>query len=70
LKYLRTVAYPMIKEICEFWEDHLKVREDGVMYDQRHCVFQGGRDRRRAVPGVVPGHHVRERPGPVAASEC
>ncbi|MFJ8596996.1 glycosyl hydrolase family 95 catalytic domain-containing protein [Streptomyces sp. NPDC093598] len=31
LAYLRTVAYPMIKEICEFWEDHLKEREDGLL---------------------------------------
>ncbi|MFH9009707.1 glycosyl hydrolase family 95 catalytic domain-containing protein [Streptomyces afghaniensis] len=31
LDYLRTVAYPMIKEICEFWEDHLKEREDGLL---------------------------------------
>ncbi|WP_371573468.1 glycoside hydrolase N-terminal domain-containing protein [Streptomyces sp. NBC_01314] len=31
LGYLRTVAYPMIKEICEFWEDHLKEREDGLL---------------------------------------
>jgi alpha-L-fucosidase 2 len=31
LVYLRTVAYPMIKEICEFWEEHLKEREDGLL---------------------------------------
>ncbi|MFF5979588.1 glycoside hydrolase N-terminal domain-containing protein [Streptomyces olindensis] len=31
LRYLRTVAHPMIKEICEFWEDHLKEREDGLL---------------------------------------
>jgi alpha-L-fucosidase 2 len=31
LDYLRTVAHPMIKEICEFWEDHLKEREDGLL---------------------------------------
>ncbi|MCL8014907.1 glycoside hydrolase N-terminal domain-containing protein [Streptomyces sp. AS02] len=31
LTYLRTVAYPMIKEICEFWEGHLKEREDGLL---------------------------------------
>ncbi|MFD8385892.1 glycoside hydrolase N-terminal domain-containing protein [Streptomyces sp. NPDC059679] len=31
MMYLRTVAYPMIKEICEFWEDHLKEREDGLL---------------------------------------
>ncbi|MGW8889813.1 glycosyl hydrolase family 95 catalytic domain-containing protein [Streptomyces sp. NPDC055749] len=31
MTYLRTVAYPMIKEICEFWEDELKEREDGLL---------------------------------------
>ena len=31
LDYLRTVAHPMIKEICQFWEDHLKEREDGLL---------------------------------------
>jgi alpha-L-fucosidase 2 len=27
--YLRNVAYPIIKEIVEFWEDHLKTLPDG-----------------------------------------
>ncbi len=27
--YLRTVAYPLLKETCEFWEDHLKALPDG-----------------------------------------
>ncbi len=27
--YLRTVAYPIMKETCEFWEDHLKALPDG-----------------------------------------
>ena len=27
--YLRTVAYPVIKETVEFWEDHLKALPDG-----------------------------------------
>ncbi|MBD9725286.1 glycoside hydrolase N-terminal domain-containing protein [Streptomyces caniscabiei] len=31
MNYLRAVAYPMIKEICEFWEDHLKERADGLL---------------------------------------
>ncbi|WP_105968096.1 glycosyl hydrolase family 95 catalytic domain-containing protein [Streptomyces geranii] len=31
LGYLRTTAYPMIKEICEFWEDQLKERADGLL---------------------------------------
>ena len=29
--YLRTTAYPVIKEICEFWEDHLKPLPDGKL---------------------------------------
>lgn len=28
-KYLRAVAYPIMKETCEFWEDHLKTLPDG-----------------------------------------
>lgn len=28
-QYLRTVAYPILKETCEFWEDHLKQLPDG-----------------------------------------
>ncbi len=31
LTYLRTLAYPMIKEICAFWEDQLKERADGLL---------------------------------------
>jgi alpha-L-fucosidase 2 len=27
--YLKTVAYPIMKETCEFWEDHLKTLPDG-----------------------------------------
>ena len=27
--YLKTVAYPIMKEVCEFWEDHLKTLPDG-----------------------------------------
>ncbi len=27
--YLRRVAYPILKETCEFWEDHLKTLPDG-----------------------------------------
>jgi alpha-L-fucosidase 2 len=29
--YLRTVAYPVMKETCEFWEDHLKALPDGKL---------------------------------------
>ena len=28
-QFLRTVAYPILKETCEFWEDHLKQLPDG-----------------------------------------
>ncbi|MBN1360592.1 MAG: glycoside hydrolase N-terminal domain-containing protein [Sedimentisphaerales bacterium] len=27
--YLRNVAYPVMKEVCQFWEDHLKTLPDG-----------------------------------------
>jgi len=30
-EYLRTRAYPMLKEICEFWEDMLKPLPDGTL---------------------------------------
>ncbi|MBL8763629.1 MAG: glycoside hydrolase family 95 protein [Phycisphaerae bacterium] len=29
--YLRTTAYPVLKEICQFWDDHLKRRPDGTL---------------------------------------
>ena len=29
--YLRTVAYPIMKETCEFWQDHLKALPDGKL---------------------------------------
>jgi alpha-L-fucosidase 2 len=28
-QYLRETAYPVMKEVCEFWEDHLKSLPDG-----------------------------------------
>ncbi len=30
-KFLREIAYPIIKETCEFWEDHLKTLPDGKL---------------------------------------
>ena len=29
--YLRNTAYPVLKELCHFWEDHLKRRPDGTL---------------------------------------
>ena len=29
--YLRATAYPILKETCEFWEDHLKALPDGKL---------------------------------------
>jgi len=29
--YLRKVAYPVLKEVCQFWEDRLKKRPDGTL---------------------------------------
>jgi alpha-L-fucosidase 2 len=34
--YLRSVAYPVMRETCEFWEDHLKALPDG------HLVVPNG----------------------------
>ncbi len=31
LKYLRHTAYPVLKEICHFWDDRLKRRPDGTL---------------------------------------
>ncbi len=30
-QYLRQTAYPVLKEICNFWDDHLKRRPDGTL---------------------------------------
>lgn len=30
-EFLRSSAYPMLKEICEFWEDNLKTLPDGTL---------------------------------------
>lgn len=30
-EYLRETAYPILKEVCHFWEDHLKRRPDGTL---------------------------------------
>ncbi|MBK7095913.1 MAG: glycoside hydrolase family 95 protein [Saprospiraceae bacterium] len=30
-KYLKETAYPIVKEVCEFWEDHLKVLPDSSL---------------------------------------
>ncbi|MHC4251101.1 MAG: glycosyl hydrolase family 95 catalytic domain-containing protein [Planctomycetota bacterium] len=29
--YLKDMAYPVLKEMCEFWEDYLKQRPDGTL---------------------------------------
>ena len=31
MEYLRNTAYPVLKEVCQFWEDHLKQRPDGTL---------------------------------------
>ena len=30
-EYLASVGYPIIKEVCQFWEDHLKTLPDGTL---------------------------------------
>ncbi|MEI6176460.1 MAG: glycoside hydrolase family 95 protein [Verrucomicrobiota bacterium] len=31
IRYLRQTAYPVLKEICQFWDDRLKRRPDGTL---------------------------------------
>ena len=31
LNYLQTVAYPLLKEVCQFWQDDLKTQPDGTL---------------------------------------
>jgi alpha-L-fucosidase 2 len=31
IEYLRNTAYPVLKEVCNFWDDHLKRRPDGTL---------------------------------------
>jgi len=45
--YLRKVAYPIIKETCEYWEDHLKSLPDGHlvvpnMFSPEHGPWEDG----------------------------
>ncbi len=46
-RYLRTRAYPIIRELCEFWEDHLKALPDGTLvspngYSPEHGPHEDG----------------------------
>ncbi len=46
-EYLRTRAYPIMKELCEFWEDMLKELPDGTLvapdgYSPEHGPVQDG----------------------------
>ena len=43
-KYLMEVAYPIMKEICEFWEDHLKALPDGTLVVPRAWSPEHGPD--------------------------
>ena len=47
LDYLRTRAYPVMKELCEFWEDNLKELPDGTLvspdgYSPEHGPIEDG----------------------------
>jgi alpha-L-fucosidase 2 len=46
-EFLRTVAYPFIKEVTEFWQDHLKTLPDGTVvvpngWSPEHGPWQDG----------------------------
>ena len=58
-EFLRKTAYPVLKEVAEFWEDHLVARADGMLGHARRLVA-------RARAGGT-GRHLRpgDRLGPV-----
>ncbi len=69
-KYLREQAYPMLKEICEFWEDQLKSLPDGTLvvpngWSPEHGpVEDGWRSRPADCVGSADQHHrVGAKPG-------
>jgi len=46
-KYLKDMAYPILKEVCEFWEDHLKALPGGKLaapqgYSPEHGPVEDG----------------------------
>ena len=41
-EFLRTTAYPMLKEIAEYWEDHLVARPDGKLVSPDGCSPEHG----------------------------
>ena len=56
-EYLRTVAYPTMKEVCQFWEDHLKaLQADGINFESD----DRGADR-SALKGIKAGTLVAPR---------
>ncbi len=42
-QYLKTRAYPLLKELCEFWEDFLKERPDGKLVSPKSVSPEHGR---------------------------
>jgi len=42
-KYLKTRAYPLLKELCEFWEDFLKEDSDGKLISPKSRSPEHGR---------------------------
>ena len=41
-RYLRTRAYPIIKELCEFWQDYLIERPDGTLVSPKSVSPEHG----------------------------
>jgi alpha-L-fucosidase 2 len=46
-KFLSNVLYPLLKEVCEFWQDHLKTEPDGALvvpngWSPEHGPFEDG----------------------------
>ncbi len=44
--YLRKTAYPVLKEACQFWDDHLKRRPDGTLVTPNGWSPEHGPERK------------------------
>ena len=62
--FLRQTAYPIMKETCEFWEDHLKTLPDGKLvvpdgWSPEHGPVQDGVSYNQEIVWDLFNHYVQ-----------
>ncbi|MEI7808844.1 MAG: glycoside hydrolase family 95-like protein, partial [Verrucomicrobiota bacterium] len=58
-EYLRTVAYPMMKDVCEYWLDRLVVQPDGTLVTPPGGSPESGRPDGSKTPEVAVSHDMQ-----------